>query len=236
MPRIWVTEKGKNTLKERLKELRKNAISINRNLQMDDLGTKRSLIDIMKRFDIMDNKVHDLHHTVDRFSFTWRRRGKKVPIPSTGSLVPLGLMIPVIVDCMVDGLLMGTSLAVSTRAGAILGVSNGIEMAFLGLAVSVRVQKCTGSSVFVRYACLIAPPLMMLGAALLGAYIGLAARSHAITFVSFISFGIVALLYLVVNELLVEAREAMNEKDTWLASTILFLGVYCVVVVDLILP
>lgn len=109
-----------------------------------------------------------------------------------------------------------------------------IEMGFLGLAVSLRVRKCTGSSTLARYTSLILPPLIMLAAALVGALGGSAARSHPVVYIGFISFGIVALLYLVVNELLVEAREAQSGKEYWWTAMVLFVGIYSVVLLDML--
>ena len=42
-------------------------------------------------------------------------------------------------------------------------------MAFLGMSLTVRVMKCTSSSVFVRYVSIILPPLLMLVASTIGA-------------------------------------------------------------------
>ena len=64
------------------------------------------------------------------------------------------------------------ALALSKRAGCILAIANSLEMAFLGMAVSIRVRKCTGSSTFVRYACITVPPLIMLAATMLGSLAG----------------------------------------------------------------
>jgi ZIP family zinc transporter len=110
-----------------------------------------------------------------------------------------------------------------------------IEMGFLGLAVSLRVRKCTGSSALARTTVLVLPPLVMLAAALVGALSGAAARAHPVVYIGFISFGIVALLYLVVNELLVEAREAQAGKEYWWTAMVMFVGIYSVMVLDSLL-
>lgn len=147
----------------------------------------------------------------------------------------MGLIVPVFVDCIVDGFLVGTTSAVSPRAGIILGLANMIEMGFLGLAVSLRIRKCTGSSATARCLVLVLPPLAMLLAAGVGAFSGALARTYPVVFIGFISFGIVALLYLVVNELLVEAREAQGGKEYWWTAMVLFVGIYSVILLDMIL-
>lgn len=171
------------------------------------------------------------------YSFKWGRRGKKkiIPVPKAGSFIPMSLIVPVFVDCIVDGFLVGSTSAVSPRAGIILGLANMIEMGFLGLAVSLRIRKCTGSSATARGLVLVLPPLVMLLAAGVGAFSGALARAHPVVFIGFISFGIVALLYLVVNELLVEAREAQEGKEYWWTAMVLFLGIYSVILLDMFL-
>jgi zinc transporter ZupT len=137
-------------------------------------------------------------------------------------------------SCIVDGFLVGSTSAISPQAGIVLGVANMIEMGFLGLAVSVRVNKCTGSSAMARYTSLVMPPLIMFFAAVIGSLSGSAARAHPVVFISFISFAIVALLFLVVNELLVEAREAQAGKEYWWSAMVLFGGIYSVILIDMI--
>lgn len=117
--------------------------------------------------------------------------------------------------------------------GLILALANCIEMGFLGIAVSMRIRKCTASSVYARYAALIVPPLVMLCTSVLGAFVGAAARAQPMLYIGFISFGIVALLYLVVNELLVEAREALSGQESWWSGMVIFVGIYLVLILDL---
>lgn len=50
------------------------------------------------------------------------------------------------------------------------------------------------------------PPLVMFLAAGFGAFLADAARSVPAVYVGFVSFGVVALLFLVCNELIIEAR------------------------------
>jgi len=50
------------------------------------------------------------------------------------------------------------------------------------------------------------PPLLMFLASGFGAYLAETARSVPAVYVGFVSFGVVALLFLVCNELIIEAR------------------------------
>ena len=135
----------------------------------------------------------------------------------------------------VDGFLIGVACALSRRAGWILALANCLEMSFLGMAVSMRVRKCTGSSQQARYACIIVPPLIMLGATILGAVVGSVSKAYPILFVTFVAFGVIALLYLVFNELLAEAREAQEGDVRWWVTAIIFVGIYVVLMMDQII-
>jgi len=236
VPRLWITHRGINSVKKRLAALKHAAQGVFEALHDDDLSTD-TLVGVHKGMNHMDLRLHELHKAIEGYSFKWGRRGKKriIAVPSTtGSFVPTSLIIPVVVDCIVDGFLVGSTSSISPRAGLILGFANMIEMGFLGLAVSLRVKQCTGSSALARYASLVFPPLIMLSAALVGALSGSAASAHPVVFIGFISFGIVALLYLVVNELLVEAREAQGSTEYWWTNMVLFLGIYSVILLDMV--
>ena len=85
---------------------------------------------------------------------------------------------------------------------------------------------------FVRYACITVPPLIMLGATVLGSLVGSISKSYPILFVTFVAFGVIALLYLVFNELLVEAREAQEGDVRWWVTAVVFVGIYVVIFTD----
>jgi hypothetical protein len=54
-------------------------------------------------------------------------------------------------------------------------------------------------------------------------------------FIAFVAFGVVALLFLVCNELLIEARNAQGEDEKWWISLCIFAGVYVVLLADRIM-
>jgi len=193
------------------------------------------LLDIHDNVDEMDHGLEELHRTTENASFKWHRLVKTMPVPAVGSVVPPSLIIPVIVDGFFDGFLIGVACSLSRRAAAILACANCLEMSFLGMAVAMRVRKCTGSSEMVRMASLAAPPVMMWVASLVGAAAGSSSKDYPLLFVSFVGFGVVALLYLVMNELLPDAREAMEGEDVWWVNCIPFVGIYIVVFMDRVL-
>lgn len=237
VPRIWITSRGKAALHKGLAELHDGASRISGYLNQQDLS-RTALIAMHDTMGSMDDQLSRLHNTVENYTLKWGRRLKKrvIPIPSSGSYIPLDLLIPVVVDCMVDGFLLGTTVSFSGRAGLILGAANCIEMGFLGMAVSVRIQKCTASSLLSRYMALIIPPLIMLATAVFGSYAGSVSQAYPVAYVSFISFGMVALLYLALNELLAEAREAVKGEERWYTGLVVFGGIYIVMIMDIFLP
>ena len=70
---------------------------------------------------------------------------------------------------------------------------------------------------------------------MLGAVVGSVSKSYPILFVTFVAFGVIALLYLVFNELLAEAREAQEGDVRWWVTAIIFVGIYVVLMMDQII-
>lgn len=227
---------------------RANSISHNNNLNgtinhLLPAPQHAQMISIYEALDNMDQVIHSLHHVVEGYHFKWCNRhhrhhnkSKYAEIPSTGSTIPWSFVIPVVLDGMIDGLLLGTTLSLSKKAGMILSLANMIEMGFLGLAVSLRIAKCTASSLTLRYLVLILTPLIMWSMSILGAYAGYQSAQYPALYEGFIAFGIVALLYLVVNELLLEANDLQQGKESWWSGLIVFVGIYTVLLLDAILP
>ena len=136
-------------------------------------------------------------------------------------VVPWGLVVPVSTDAMMDGLLIGISfVAGSLQTGLIMSIALSIEMCFLGVTTSVslrknKVPKQIGIPIG------LALPQLILGFAFAGASI-LASLSGPL-FEGVLSFGLAALLFLITDELLVEAHRH-EEADTWWITAFFFLG------------
>lgn len=177
----------------------------------------------------MDQIINTFHSTVENVVSKWRRRYRDLPEPDQGDTLPVGLVVPVTLDCFTDGFLIGVSCALSPSAGIVLGFANCLEMGFLGMAYSVRLKKCTGSSWLARQVALILPPLLMFLSAGLGAFIAAAASGTPAVFVGFVAFGVVALLSLVCGELLIEAHERLGEEEVWFVTLSLYAAVYLVI-------
>ena len=125
---------------------------------------------------------------------------------------PTGLLITIGIDILIDGLVLGIAFAVAAKAGLLLTVALSLEVVFLGLALTVGLAASgwTKRRIVAVTAGLMV--LMPLGAVLATP---VAALSPPVV-TGFLAFGLVALLYLVTEELLVEAHETPDKP--WVAA------------------
>ena len=131
---------------------------------------------------------------------------------------PVGLIVGVGVDVLLDGFLIGISFSAGEKAGTLLTIALTVELLSLGLAVSAALGKAGTSP---QRTFVTASGLFLLIA--VGAVIGtllLQVISHALLEIV-LSFGLAALLYLVTEELLVEGHD---ESETPLVTATLFVG------------
>ena len=125
-----------------------------------------------------------------------------------------GLLLATFIDVAVDGFIIGAGFAAGGETGTILALGLSVELLFLGLALAsdqIRGWKIVAVSG--------ALGLTVLGCALAGSLL-LAQASHD-TIGTVLSFSAAALLYLVTEELLMEAHE-VEEKSYF--TLILFGG------------
>ena len=107
-------------------------------------------------------------------------------------------------------------------------------MSFLGMAYASSIKKCTKSSLFMRSIALYAPPALMALAGGLGGYLAGASSAVPEVFVGFVAFGVIALVALVCGELILEAKETIDEyqeetgQDYSYVSLALYAGIYFV--------
>jgi ZIP family zinc transporter len=140
--------------------------------------------------------------------------------------LPLGMLVAVAVDLLLDGLLVGLGVTLGSTQGLILTAALTIEILFLG--VSLAAELTEGGLSKPRAAM----PCSLLGlATAVGAIGGAAVLGDASerTLAAVLAFGAAALLYLAVEELLVEAHE---QEETTLLSALFFLGFLAVYVLS----
>lgn len=140
----------------------------------------------------------------------------------TGLLVTLG------VDVLIDGLLIGVSFAAGAKAGVILTIALAVEVMFLGLAASVALSESGESRLKIIAVCAGLAGLLLAGAALGATFLH---NLSGAMLEGVLAFGCAALLYLVIEELMVEAHE---EKETPVQTAMFFVGFIALLITEMI--
>jgi ZIP family zinc transporter len=122
-----------------------------------------------------------------------------------------GLISATFIDVAVDGFIIGAGFAAGGNTGLILALGLSVELLFLGLSLVSETIK--GWRVVVMTLLLAG---VVLSCTLLGNYLLLGASTSIIS--AILAFGVAALLYLVTDELLVEAHtiEEKPSSTLWL--------------------
>lgn len=125
----------------------------------------------------------------------------------------VGLLVATFVDVATDGFIIGAGFAAGGETGTVLALGLSVELLFLGLAVTS--EQIAGWRIVGVTTAL---GLTVLGFAVLGSL--LLAGASAAVLAGTLSFSAAALLYLVTEELLMEAHE-VEEKPV---STLVLFG------------
>ena len=138
---------------------------------------------------------------------------------------PIGLLTTVGIDVFIDGLVLGLGFAAGQREGFLLLIALTLETLFLGLTVTAELGE-GGSSRARTIATTAGVALLLpLGAALAHPVGKL--PPYAVT--GFFAFGLMALLYLVTEELLVEAHE---QPDRPWVTAMFFIGFLLLLILE----
>jgi len=130
---------------------------------------------------------------------------------------PLGMLGAVGTDILIDGLVLGLAFVAGAKAGLLLTIALTLEVLFLGVTVTeelsgtvrsrIRIVAITGGlGLLLPLGVVLATPVASFPPAVIA---------------GFLSFGLIALLYLVTEELLVEAHA---KPDSPLISAMFFAG------------
>ncbi len=130
----------------------------------------------------------------------------------------MGLVAVYAIDILIDGLLIGIGFAAGEKEGKLLTFALTIELLSLGLALATSLVKAGRSRANIIVITSLLSGSIMLGA-LFGATLLQNLSGHTLEIV--LSFGLAALLFLVTEELLVEAHE---EPETLTATSCFFSG------------
>ena len=135
-----------------------------------------------------------------------------------GPALPFGLLATIAIDLMIDGLLVGIGVSLGQSQGRVLTIALTLEVLFLALSMTASLSERGFSRV--RAAAI--PSLLSLSMAV-GAIGGAALLSGASDSLQagVLAFGAAALLYLVTEELLVEAHQG---PETPFLTSLFFIG------------
>ncbi len=213
-------------------------------LQLDN----HVMVEIDHHMAELDEYLSQFHDAITIELSHWKYHGHTIPMTKKGDKIPPGLVTTVAADSFIDGFLIGLTALLSPAAGMILAAANCIEvsliagptiviylalfqmvftlqMSFLGISLSVAVNKCTGSPQSLRTATIVAMPFIIVLGALVGSTVGTAVTGFPALFAGFVAFGVVALTALACQELIPEAKEAEAEDGTPAISIHLFIGI-----------
>lgn len=126
---------------------------------------------------------------------------------------PIGLLSAVGVDIFIDGLVLGLAFIGGQKAGLLLTIALTLEILFLGLTITTELSDVLRSRMKIVASTLALALLLPIGT-LVSTPVSLL---PPVVITGFLSFGLMALLYLVTEELLVEAHE--KPDNVWITST-----------------
>jgi ZIP family zinc transporter len=125
---------------------------------------------------------------------------------------PIALAFAVCIDACVDGLLIGISVSSGASAGLILAVALSFEMLFLGVTFSTSLVEQRRA---VWLASVLGSSFMLVIGGQAGALFSGAIAGSLPLKLGLLSFGMAALLYLVTEELLLEAHKGGADAKWW---------------------
>jgi len=164
---------------------------------------------------------------------------KALPADGDGA-VPWGTVVPMFIDFVMDGILIGLSFAAAAGSSSDEDGDSSGSSAGLIMVISLSVEKITlgsGTTFAMKKAgCSSKMALFVVGLLAASMYVGgffgvtvVAALKGSQIFFSAIAFGVAALLWLVIEELLAESHET---KDTTLTPVFFFGGFLIPMVLD----
>ena len=139
---------------------------------------------------------------------------------SVSTLIPWALLIGIGVDIFIDGILLGVGFVAGKSEGILLCVALSLEILVLGLVVAteLKTEKIEKSKI-IRIIVVLSATFVL--GAFTGSIMLSIVNEEVLTYI--LAFGLSALMYLVTEELLVEAHE---QKDTPLNTAVFFVGFF----------
>ena len=131
---------------------------------------------------------------------------------------PIGVIIGIGIDLLIDGMLLGIGFAAGQKEGVLLAVALALECLSLGIATVTSILESTSSRKVIYLTLSGLASIFILGS-ISGLLILHNTPENVLELI--LSFGSAALLFLVTEELLVEAHQ---QKETALFTTSFFTG------------
>lgn len=203
---------------------------------LDDIGQLQQfdvsqVREIDRQLRIAGTSLLKVHSVAEHATF---RRWGPQPLPNKPAQAPTvawGHVLAVTVDSIIDGMLIGLAGSVSCTSGWLMAAATTFEMGFLGYSFACSIVKaarpCTVAVI------LSLPPVAMIVASSV-ACLGAGHLEQHPAFSGLIAFAMVALLFLVFQELLVEAHEKEG-GEAWHISLWLYVGLLVSIHFDLII-
>ena len=138
---------------------------------------------------------------------------------------PVTLISAVGIDIVVDGLVLGLAFVAGAKAGVLLTVALTLEVLFLGVTLTTELAESITSKLKIILTVTALALLLPIGALLAIPVAGLSPPVVA----GFLCSGLMALLFLVTEELLAEAHE---KPDTPLISAMFFVGFLTLLLIE----
>ncbi|MEE2907599.1 MAG: ZIP family metal transporter [Planctomycetota bacterium] len=147
-----------------------------------------------------------------------RRSGRTAVTAEDTPGVSLGMIVTTGIDLFIDGLLVGLGFTLATASGELLVIAVTFEVLFIAMSLAATMRSA-GSKITRVLVMLCVLGLLVLLGGVLGTWVLVGSSSQFLAGLA--AFATAALLYLVVEELLVEAHE---RGETTMGSLMFFIG------------
>lgn len=131
--------------------------------------------------------------------------------------IPVAMLVAIGVDIVIDGLLLGIAFATGEKEGVMVAIALAVELFSLGIAMITELQQ--GGASRLKALAYISPSIILFFVTALVSAVFLKDLSDKPLEIM-LSFGLAAMLFLVTEELLVEAHE--EKESTWLTAAFFF--------------
>lgn len=145
-------------------------------------------------------------------------QARRSPAKVATAALPLGMLIPVAVDLLMDGVLVGMGASLGFAQALILTIALTIEVLFLGVSLTASLRSAGQGAA--RSVGVVSVVAMTMAVGAIGGALLLTGASPQVMAAA-LAFGAAALLYLAVEELMLEAHE--HAETPWLTA-LFFVG------------